>query len=76
MKRNRETLKEQKLKAFSSLFGHRIQKHRLMVTNPKKSRFYFLSSCIFGFGKLVHEEFRGQSLSEYLTIKRINPEFD
>jgi hypothetical protein len=76
MQRNRETKQELKLKALSSMFKGNIQNRRLMVTNPKKSKGYFLYYCIFGITKLIHEDLRGQSLAEYLTMKRINPEFD
>ena len=76
MKRNRETKQDRSIMALSSLFGHRIQNRRLMVTNPKKSKYYFLSSCIFGIAKLGISELEGETLAEYLTMKRINPEFD
>jgi hypothetical protein len=76
MQRNRETKKDLKLKALSSLFGGKIQPRRLMVMNPRKGKNYFLGSCIFGISKLLVSDFRGQSLAEYLTMKRINPEFD
>ena len=76
MKRNRETKQDRKLEALSSLFGHKIQKRRLMVMNPKKAEGYFLGSCVFGIAKVLNSNFISQSLAEYLTMKRINPEFD
>ena len=76
MKRNRQTKQDLKLEALSSLFGGKIQKRRLMVMNPRKGKNYFLGSCFFGISKLLVSDLRGQSLAEYLTIKRINNEFD
>jgi hypothetical protein len=76
MRRNRETQKELKIQALSNLYEGRIRRSRLMVTNPKKSKFYFLSTLIFNIAKAETESLKDYSLSEYLTIKRINPEFD
>jgi hypothetical protein len=76
MKRNRETQKDLKLKALSSMFNNRIQSRRLFVTSHRKNLTCNLGASIFNITKILVPRFRDYDMHEFLTIKRINPEFD